>query len=94
MKQDKIYVPMTKEEYLEWIKVKESNEAELKTLEWNDDNVVKYICDKFYKSLNRHYNYKENINYYDQYYNLNMKDSTGTREITISRCSVKTGEWA
>ena len=91
--EDKIYVPMTQEEYLEWIKAKENKEAELKALEWNDDNVIKYICDKFYDQLNQHYNYKENINYYDRYYDLEMKDSEGTREVTISHCSVKTNEW-
>ena len=64
--EDKIYVPMTKDEYLEWIKAKESKEIELKSLEWNDDNVVKYITDKYYNQLNQHYNYKEKIHYYDK----------------------------
>ena len=91
--EDKIYVPMTQKEYLEWIKIKEDKETELKALEWTDDNVIKYICDKFYNQLHQHYNYKENINYYDRYYDLKMEDSTKTRNITISHCSVKTNEW-
>ena len=91
--EDKIYVPMTQKEYLEWVKEKENKEAELKALEWNDDNVIKYICNKFYNKLSQHYNYKENIDCYDRHYDLCMVDSKQERKVIISRCAVKTNEW-
>lgn len=90
---DKIYVPMTKEEYLEWVKSKDADkDEEGKALEWNDDNVIKYICDKFYNQLEPGLKYRQNKDVFNKIYELKMVASDNKREIHISRCVIETNE--
>ena len=84
MNENKIYVPMTKEEYLEYIKEKEAKEL-------NDENVVNYICEKYKLSLRQHYNYLGNYNINDIRVPIELK--SGNMSIKISEINIKTNEW-